>query len=210
MRPPYRTIESAILRTSSHNAGGSKTATLAFTRSTLAAGVLLYVCRYPLNAPFHDNRWQKQSSTCVPNPATWPLLTPIYNPDICSLDDERWELRGNELGCKVSTRTFLSVVIAVLGTVFLISAGWGLIRFWEWSSIRWRGWLKIGRARAAKTKVWMDEVRLQSLKELFRSWGRKNKAMIERDGWIAQRQLCWKRCIRLAIHSFRPRSSYRL
>lgn len=74
------------------------------------------------------------------------------------------------------------MVIAVLGTVFLISAGWGLIRFWEWSSIRWRGWLKIGRARAAKTKVWMDEVRLQSLKELFRSWGRKNKAMIERDG----------------------------
>ena len=74
------------------------------------------------------------------------------------------------------------MVIAVLGTVFLICAGWGLIRSWQWSSIRWRGWLKSGRARAAKTKVWMDEVRLKWFKELFRSWGRKNKAMIERDG----------------------------
>lgn len=56
MRPSYRTIENAILRTSFHIAGGSKTATLASTRGTLAAGVLLYVYRYPLNASFHDSR----------------------------------------------------------------------------------------------------------------------------------------------------------
>lgn len=117
----------------------------------------------------------------MPNPATWPLLTPIYNPDICSLNDERWELRGNELGCKVSTRTFLSVVVAVLGTIFLICAGWGLARFGQWSSTRWKGWLKSGRARALRTKAWMNEMRRLSPKELFGSWGRKKKAMVERN-----------------------------
>lgn len=138
-------------------------------------------CYSCLHSNYHCS-WCAISSTCVPNPATWPLLTPIYNPDICSLNDERWELRGNELGCKVSTRTFLSVVVAVLGTVFLICAGWELARFWRWSSTRWRGWLKSGRAGALRTKAWMNELRQLSLKEPLKNWGRKKRAMDERDG----------------------------
>ena len=43
MRPPYRTIENAIQLTFSPTAGGSRTAILASTRSTIVAGVLLYV-----------------------------------------------------------------------------------------------------------------------------------------------------------------------
>ena len=119
----------------------------------------------------------------MPNPATWPILTPIYNPDICSLNDERWELRGNELGCKVSTRTFLSVVVAVLGTVFLICAGLGVAKLWRFSSTRWSGWVRGGKriyirlVRGAEG-VW----RRGSFINIAAIWSRKPRAVDERDG----------------------------
>lgn len=118
----------------------------------------------------------------MPNPATWPLLTPIYNPDICSLNDERWELRGNELGCKVSTRTFLSVVVAVLGTVFLICAGWGVARFWVWSSTRWRGWVRSGRARSDRFTERIRGSIGGSFKDIILGLNRQQKVVDERDG----------------------------
>ncbi|QGA15370.1 hypothetical protein EYB26_003027 [Talaromyces marneffei] len=62
-----------------------------------------------------DCSWCPFSSTCVPNPTDkYPLLAPIDYPDICPLGaKERWELRARGLGCNVSTRNFLSVVVAV-------------------------------------------------------------------------------------------------
>ncbi|OKL60041.1 hypothetical protein UA08_04565 [Talaromyces atroroseus] len=62
------------------------------------------------------------SSTCVPNPSTkYPLLAPIDHPDICPLGSkERWELRARGLGCNVSTRNFLSVIVAVASSLALI------------------------------------------------------------------------------------------
>ena len=175
----YRTIDIAIQITYSPTAGGFKIAILASTHSTIAAGAPLYVLTKRL--PFNYSE-QKQSSTCVPNPATWPLLTPIYNPDVCSLNDERWELRGNELGCKVSTRTFLSVVVAVLGTVFLICAGWGVARVWGWSSIRWRGWMRDGRASFQQVTERIDGLIRGSFKSIFKRWKGQQKVMDERDG----------------------------
>ena len=118
----------------------------------------------------------------MPNPATWPILAPIYNPNICSLNDERWELRGNELGCKVSTRTFLSVVVAVLGTVFLICAGWAVARFWMFSSTRWRGWVRSGKGMYIRLvqrsrRAW----RQGSFINIAAVWSRRPKA-VDEDG----------------------------
>ncbi|KAM0799800.1 hypothetical protein BDR22DRAFT_281069 [Usnea florida] len=137
-------------------------------------------CYSCLHSQYHCS-WCAISSTCVPNPATWPLLTPIYNPDICSLNDERWELRGNELGCKVSTRTFLSVVVAVLGTVFLIGAGWGLVRYWTWSSIRLRGWVRGGMVKLKRATKWAAGWRGGWMRNVLLEWGRKKKVLEERD-----------------------------
>lgn len=170
-------IDSAIHLTYSPTAGGFRTAIPASTHNTIAAGALLYVLTTCLLIIISK---ENQSSTCVPNPATWPLLTPIYNPNICSLNDERWELRGNELGCKVSTRTFLSVVVAVLGTVFLICAGWGLARFWGWSSLRWRGWMRGGMTRSERIRERIGGLIRGSFKNL--GWRGQQKVVDERDG----------------------------
>lgn len=137
-------------------------------------------CYSCLHSQYHCS-WCAISSTCVPNPATWPLLTPIYNPDICSLNDERWELRGNELGCKVSTRTFLSVVVAVLGTVFLICAGWGFVRLWEWSSTRWRGWVRSGRVKSERAMEHFGGWRRWQFWNVVAGWRGNQNAVDERD-----------------------------
>ncbi|KAE8549442.1 hypothetical protein EYB25_007963 [Talaromyces marneffei] len=69
-----------------------------------------------------DCSWCPFSSTCVPNPTDkYPLLAPIDYPDICPLGaKERWELRARGLGCNVSTRNFLSVVVAVVSSFMLV------------------------------------------------------------------------------------------
>ena len=111
---------------------------------------------------------RSQSSTCVPNPATWPLLTPIYEPKICPLRSERWELRGNELGCDVSTITFLSVLVAVLSTVALTGFGWVVVS-------KWRVWLRASKGQAKRARDWVRG---------FRSWSVM--------GWVRNRRKMWK------------------
>ena len=99
------------------------------------------------------------------------------------MNDERWELRGNELGCKVSTRNFLSVVVAVLGTVFLICAGWGVARLWKFSGTRWKGWAKSGGRIYIRLVRWARRAwRQGSLRNIAAVWGRKTKVVGTRDG----------------------------
>ena len=92
--------------------------------------------RYPCS-------WCAASSTCVANPAHLHLLAPIFHPDICPLKDERWELRTQLLGCKVSTLTYLSVLVSVGGTLLAIFILYGLVRFTQWA------WHRRIRARIA-------------------------------------------------------------
>lgn len=73
-------------------------------------------------------------------------------------------------------------MIAVLGTVFLICAGWGLARFWGWSSTRWRGWLRSGRAESDQIMERFRGWRRGPLKRIVAGWGRKQKVVDERDG----------------------------
>ena len=65
-------------------------------------------------------------------------------------------MRGNELGCSVSTTTFLSVVVTVFSTLAVLLLGWLASVAWAWSSKRWKGWYTwwrdvLGRGRA---KFW--------------------------------------------------------
>lgn len=87
-----------------------------------------------------------QSSTCVPNPsAKYPLLAPIDYPDICPLGaKERWELRARGLGCNVSTRNFLSVVVAVISSFVLV----GLIALVFYVLSKMIGWCMERRSRS--------------------------------------------------------------
>ena len=117
-------------------------------------------CSSCLNTNYHCS-WCPSSSACVPNPVTWPLLAPIWKLDICPSRDERWELRGNELGCKVSTTTFLSVVVAVFSTVTLLILGWLLTLGWAWSRKRWNRWY-----------MWWKEV-ITKLIGTFKGWSLK-------------------------------------
>lgn len=73
----------------------------------------------------------------MPNSARIPILAPIHATQICPLGlKERWELRALPFGCNVSTLTFLSIVVAVVGMVALI--GIGLVVFWFVRSVRRR------------------------------------------------------------------------
>lgn len=110
-----------------------------------------------------------QSSACVANPATWPLLTPIWNPDVCPSRGERWELRGNELGCRVSTTTFLSVVVSVFSTLGLLLLGWLITVAWVWSSRRWKSWYTWWRDLPAKARAGLRDWWQMSWKGKF-SW----------------------------------------
>lgn len=95
--------------------------------------------------------WCPYSSACIPNPATFPLLSPLTNPLICpdTHGHERWELRAKGLGCNVSTRNFLSVVVTVVGTLAVVGLVWVSRVVWRairrrykrktWSSKRWNG-----------------------------------------------------------------------
>ena len=115
-------------------------------------------CTSCITTKYHCG-WCATSSVCVPNPVTWPILAPIWNPNVCPTRDERWELRGNELGCKVSTTTFLSVVVAVFATLGLLLLGWLLKLAWAWGRTRSKGWYNWWNktsynARASLKKWW--------------------------------------------------------
>ncbi|OOO09199.1 GOLD domain protein [Aspergillus oryzae] len=66
-----------------------------------------------------------ETSTCVPNPARFPILAPLGSSNICPLGSkERWELRAMPFGCNVSTFTFLTAVVSVLGTLATVALGY--------------------------------------------------------------------------------------
>ena len=106
----------------------------------------------------HHCSWCAASLTCVPNTATWPVLAPIWKSRICGPDtDDRWELRGNDFGCACSTRTALSVFVAVVATIALLALSY-LVAQWtahdglEKLSKRLKTiWT---RARASTTEAW--------------------------------------------------------
>ena len=103
--------------------------------------------------------WCAVSSTCVSNEAPIGLLAPIWNPKICPIHDERWELRAKGLGCKVSTLTFLSVLISVLATVVVVLWLWAARKVWIWLPWRWRKdrlgyWDLRARLGEAWTRFW--------------------------------------------------------
>jgi hypothetical protein len=58
---------------------------------------------------------------CLPNihhGTLLPILAPLRNENICPLGwQERWELRIRTFGCRYSTMTLMSVVIAVLSSM---------------------------------------------------------------------------------------------
>lgn len=103
--------------------------------------------------------WCAVSSTCIPNETPVGILGPIWNPAVCPISDERWELRAKGLGCKVSTLTFLSVLVTILATITLACWIWAAVSIWAWSRRRWR------KDRLGFQTVW--EVVAQRLK---RQW----------------------------------------
>ncbi|GFF84545.1 hypothetical protein IFM47457_06511 [Aspergillus lentulus] len=76
--------------------------------------------------------WCAVTSTCVPNRSRVPILAPLDSSSICPLgSEERWELRALPFGCHVSTITFLTACVAVLGTLALVGLVALLGRLWE-------------------------------------------------------------------------------
>ncbi|WQF77643.1 hypothetical protein CDEST_02657 [Colletotrichum destructivum] len=61
-----------------------------------------------------------QTSACVPNAYSIPLLAPAYNENICPHWAERWELRTKPLGCQVSTITSLTSIISIISTLLVV------------------------------------------------------------------------------------------
>lgn len=97
----------------------------------------------------HYTLIQQQSGTCVPNTYDLQILAPIFNPDVCALWSERWELRARLLGCHVSTITLLTCVITVLSTFVVIGLVAAGIKAVRWMTPRWKarrdGWWKVWR-----------------------------------------------------------------
>ncbi|PFH58773.1 hypothetical protein XA68_13215 [Ophiocordyceps unilateralis] len=60
--------------------------------------------------------WCPFTWACVPNACPIPLLAPAYDAQICPHPAERWELRTQPFGCRVSTTTSLTAVATVLAT----------------------------------------------------------------------------------------------
>jgi hypothetical protein len=95
--------------------------------------------------------WCAVSQACVPNidhGTLLPILAPMRNEKICPLGwQERWELRTKTFGCRCSTMTFMSVVIAVLSSMVGVLLIWAAGKLGRWSVRRWKsrrkGWWKI-------------------------------------------------------------------
>jgi hypothetical protein len=97
--------------------------------------------------------WCAISQTCVPivdHGTVLPILAPIRNESICPLGwQERWELRNKTFGCRCSTMTLLSVVIAVASTIVGILLIWSIIQLGKWMVWKWKSrgkeWWRIDR-----------------------------------------------------------------
>ncbi|KAJ5166772.1 uncharacterized protein N7482_005553 [Penicillium canariense] len=105
--------------------------------------------------------WCAISSTCVPNPVRLPILAPIRSANICPLgSEERWELRALPFGCRASTLTVISVIVAVLGTLAAIGVGYGALYLVK--SVRHR-WKRTGNEH-------LDRQRERSDRKTSRNW----------------------------------------
>ena len=82
--------------------------------------------------------WCTVSSTCIPNEVPIAIFAPIWKAAVCPLKEERWELRAKGTGCKVSTITLLSFIVAVAGTIIVAFSIWALFVLWAWSRRRWK------------------------------------------------------------------------
>ncbi len=86
--------------------------------------------------------WCATSQTCVPNtvfPYPFGILAPIKSADLCPLAwRERWELRARPFSCRCSSMTVVSVVVAVLTTLWVLLLIWILVSFGRWAGRRWR------------------------------------------------------------------------
>lgn len=95
--------------------------------------------------------WCAVSSTCVPNtllPQPFSIFAPIKSENICPLSwRERWELRSKLFGCRCSTFTILSILIAVVSTLAWITVLWLLTKLGWWLRRKWKsrqdGWWRI-------------------------------------------------------------------
>ncbi|EGD98290.1 hypothetical protein TESG_05669 [Trichophyton tonsurans CBS 112818] len=75
--------------------------------------------------------WCAFSSTCVPNTSPFPLLAPLTNNSICPLGTkERWEIRTRPFGCAVSSATFLTCIVSVIGTLLLVVVAYLAYQMW--------------------------------------------------------------------------------
>jgi hypothetical protein len=103
--------------------------------------------------------WCAVSSTCVPNtllPEPWAILSPLKSESICPLAwRERWELRGKLFGCRCSTFTVMSVVVAVLGTLVGLGLIWSMVRLIGWTKRQWR---KRERGERWRVRLWSRRV----------------------------------------------------
>ncbi|KAL7799129.1 hypothetical protein V8C37DRAFT_148606 [Trichoderma ceciliae] len=61
--------------------------------------------------------WCPYTWSCVPNDHAIPLLAPAFDTKICPHPDERWEVRTRPLGCGISSRMGLTVVVTILATL---------------------------------------------------------------------------------------------
>ena len=119
---------------------------------SLRAGIPRHPCVF---CPF--------SGVCIPDLHTPQLLSPIWHKDICPSHGERFELRSHGMGCGVSTATFLSVLISILGTLATLLLCWALViafrllrRWWKrQSQIVW--WRRL-RFRSAKGGWWSNRL----------------------------------------------------
>ncbi|KAF4510552.1 hypothetical protein G6O67_002430 [Ophiocordyceps sinensis] len=65
--------------------------------------------------------WCPFTWACVPNSHPIPLLAPAYDTHVCPHPSEQWELRTRPFGCRVSTTTSLSALVAFLAALLLVS-----------------------------------------------------------------------------------------
>jgi hypothetical protein len=94
--------------------------------------------------------WCATSQTCVPNiifEYPFGILAPIKSPDVCPLRwREKWEMRARPFGCRCSSMTFMSTVVAVVVTLLSLLMIWLGIKLGSWMRRKWKarreGWWK--------------------------------------------------------------------
>lgn len=148
------------------DAGPTRAVETVWTQSS-AAGVHLYVCSdVPNIAPIGHRITREcvliscgtcQTSSCVPNSHTIPMLAPAYDENICPHWAERWEIRTRPFGCQVSTITSLTSLVSIASTVVLV-----LVVFLSVLGVR--RLLRLNRERPG----WLRRLR-------YKGWGMLNK-----------------------------------